>query len=258
MTPDLIYDQMIAGGVARKLVFSLARQPGRRRAQRHPPAHRARLGGGGDAAGARGVQPLRHGCRYTAGAANLPFMPLRSYFETDLPTANPLIRPDQVAVLGRGGLRGPAAQPGRDRDPRPARGRQRQHPDLGPAGLPEGGRLRRRPGDRGGGGAGRGVGHPRRPQPHRDPGPDRGCRGGGPLRRTSLLRPGLPTTATTASTSTGTRSAATRTRPQAWLREWVYDLPTGPPTSRRWAPSGGRASRPASAPSGSVDYGSYR
>ena len=30
--------------------------------------------------------------RYTAGAANLPFMPLRSYFETDLPKANPLIR----------------------------------------------------------------------------------------------------------------------------------------------------------------------
>jgi glutaconate CoA-transferase subunit A len=31
--------------------------------------------------------------RYTAGAAGLPFMPLRSYFETDLPKANPLIRP---------------------------------------------------------------------------------------------------------------------------------------------------------------------
>ena len=30
--------------------------------------------------------------RYTAGAANLPFYPLRSYFETDLPKANPLIR----------------------------------------------------------------------------------------------------------------------------------------------------------------------
>jgi len=30
--------------------------------------------------------------RYTAGAANLPFYPIRSYFETDLPKANPLIR----------------------------------------------------------------------------------------------------------------------------------------------------------------------
>jgi glutaconate CoA-transferase subunit A len=31
--------------------------------------------------------------RYTAGASNLPFFPLRSYFESDLPKANPLIRP---------------------------------------------------------------------------------------------------------------------------------------------------------------------
>src|SRR5918992_3171016 len=30
--------------------------------------------------------------RYTAGAMNLPFFPLRSYFETDMPAANPLIR----------------------------------------------------------------------------------------------------------------------------------------------------------------------
>jgi glutaconate CoA-transferase subunit A len=30
--------------------------------------------------------------RYTAGAAKLPFYPIRSYFETDLPKANPLIR----------------------------------------------------------------------------------------------------------------------------------------------------------------------
>src|SRR5918995_693859 len=31
--------------------------------------------------------------RYVAGASNLPFFPLRSYFESDLPKANPLIRP---------------------------------------------------------------------------------------------------------------------------------------------------------------------
>jgi glutaconate CoA-transferase subunit A len=31
--------------------------------------------------------------RYQAGAAKLPFMPIRSYFETDLPKANSLIRP---------------------------------------------------------------------------------------------------------------------------------------------------------------------
>ncbi len=104
LTPDLIYDQMIAAGVARKLIFSWLGNPGvgglgaiRRRteaATSAPPE-------GGD--------PARDGLlprleleeyshfgmvgRYTAGAANLPFYPIRSYFETDLPKANPLIRP---------------------------------------------------------------------------------------------------------------------------------------------------------------------
>jgi glutaconate CoA-transferase subunit A len=31
--------------------------------------------------------------RYTAGAMNLPFFPLRSYYATDMPKVNPLIRP---------------------------------------------------------------------------------------------------------------------------------------------------------------------
>ncbi len=90
LTPDLIYDQMIAGGVARKLIFSWLGNPGvgglnaiRRRIESADPApleleeysHFGMVG------------------RYTAGAANLPFYPLRSYFETDLPKANPLIRP---------------------------------------------------------------------------------------------------------------------------------------------------------------------
>jgi len=97
LTPDLIYDQMVAAGVARKLVFSWLGNPGvgglnaiRRRIER--------------AAVAESGQPAleleeysHHGMvgRYTAGAANLPFYPLRSYFETDLPKANPHIR--QVA-----------------------------------------------------------------------------------------------------------------------------------------------------------------
>jgi len=90
LTPDLIYDQMVAAGVARKLIFSWLGNPGvgglnaiRRRIEDADPApleieeysHFGMVG------------------RYTAGAANLPFYPLRSYFETDLPTANPLIRP---------------------------------------------------------------------------------------------------------------------------------------------------------------------
>ena len=93
MTPDLIYDQMIAGGVARKLIFSWLGNPGvgglnaiRRRIE---PAS---VGEGTPLE----VEEYSHFgmvARYTAGAANLPFMPLRSYFETDLPKANPLIRP---------------------------------------------------------------------------------------------------------------------------------------------------------------------
>jgi glutaconate CoA-transferase subunit A len=89
LTPDLIYDQMVAGGVARKLIFSWLGNPGvgglgaiRRRIEDADPSpleieeysHFGMVG------------------RYTAGAANLPFYPLRSYFETDLPKANPLIR----------------------------------------------------------------------------------------------------------------------------------------------------------------------
>ncbi len=102
MTPDLIYDQMIGAGVARKLIFSWLGNPGvgglgaiRRRIE---PATSARPGmGGGEGKLPRlEVEEYSHfGMvgRYTAGAANLPFYPLRSYFETDLPNANPLIRP---------------------------------------------------------------------------------------------------------------------------------------------------------------------
>ncbi len=89
MTPDVIYDQMIAAGVARKLVFSWLGNPGvgglnaiRRRVEVDPPELE--------------LEEYSHFgmvARYTAGAAKLPFFPLRSYFETDLPKANPRIRP---------------------------------------------------------------------------------------------------------------------------------------------------------------------
>ena len=89
MTPDLIYDQMVAAGVARKLIFSWLGNPGvgglnaiRRRIEARPPEIE--------------IEEYSHFgmvARYTAGAARLPFFPLRSYFETDLPKANPLIRP---------------------------------------------------------------------------------------------------------------------------------------------------------------------
>ncbi len=90
LTPDVIYDQMVGAGVARKLVFSWLGNPGvgslhavRRRVERSDPEPLA-------------IEEYSHfGMigRYTAGAANLPFYPLRSYAESDLPRVNPNIRP---------------------------------------------------------------------------------------------------------------------------------------------------------------------
>jgi glutaconate CoA-transferase, subunit A len=95
LTPDVIYDQMVAGGVARKLIFSWLGNPGvgglnaiRRRIEADP------LAASGDAP--LEVEEYSHWGmvgRYTAGATNLPFFPLRSYYESDLPKVNPLIRP---------------------------------------------------------------------------------------------------------------------------------------------------------------------
>ncbi len=89
LTPDLIYDQMIAAGVARKLIFSYLGNPGvgslhaiRRAIESGVPrpleieeySHFGMVG------------------RYMAGAADLPFFPLRSYVGSDMPAANDLIR----------------------------------------------------------------------------------------------------------------------------------------------------------------------
>jgi glutaconate CoA-transferase subunit A len=89
LTPDLIYDQMIAAGCAAKLVFSYLGNPGvgslhavRRAVEKEIPrpleieeySHFGMVG------------------RYTAGAAGLPFFPLRSYLGTDLDQANSRIQ----------------------------------------------------------------------------------------------------------------------------------------------------------------------
>ena len=89
LTPDLIYDQMIAAGVAAKLIFSYLGNPGvgslhciRRAVEHGIPrpleieeySHFGMVG------------------RYMAGAANLPFFPLRSYIGSDMPSANDRIR----------------------------------------------------------------------------------------------------------------------------------------------------------------------
>jgi len=89
LTPDLVYDQMIAAGCARKLVFSWAGNPGA------GSLHAFRR-----AVEAKGGAPLEieeyshFGMvgRLSAGAAGLPFWPMRNYMGTDLPSANPRIR----------------------------------------------------------------------------------------------------------------------------------------------------------------------
>jgi glutaconate CoA-transferase subunit A len=90
MTPDVIYDQMIGAGVAKKLIFSWMGNPGvgnlhavRRRIEKADPAPLE-------------IEEYSHFgmvCRYMAGAANLPFFPIRSYYESDIPVANPKIVP---------------------------------------------------------------------------------------------------------------------------------------------------------------------
>ena len=89
LTPDLIYDQMIAAGCARKLVFSWAGNPGvgslhafRRAVEgKHPPLLE--------------LEEYSHFgmvARFSAGAARLPFWPLRDYMGTDLPRVNARIQ----------------------------------------------------------------------------------------------------------------------------------------------------------------------
>ena len=81
MTPDLVYDQMIGMGCARKLVFSWGGNPG------VGSLHRFR-----DAVERGWPAPLEleehshagMAAAYAAGASNLPFGVLRGYFGTDL------------------------------------------------------------------------------------------------------------------------------------------------------------------------------
>jgi len=89
MTPDLIYDQLIGMGCARKLVFSWGGNPG------VGSLHRFR-----DAVEHGWPRPLEieehshagMAAAYAAGAAGLPFAVLRGYLSTDLARVNPSVR----------------------------------------------------------------------------------------------------------------------------------------------------------------------
>ena len=89
LTPDLIYDQMIGAGCARKLVFSWAGNPGagplysfRRAVEQGTPKPLE-------------IDEYSHfgmTTRISAGAAKLPFLPLANYMGSDLAEINTEIR----------------------------------------------------------------------------------------------------------------------------------------------------------------------
>jgi len=111
LTPDLIYDQMIAAGCARKLVFSWAGNPG------VGSLHAFRRALEGKSAGEGGLEIEEYShfgmvARFSAGAARLPFWPLRNYMGTDLPTAHPRIRSVTCPYTGEALATVPALNPG--------------------------------------------------------------------------------------------------------------------------------------------------
>ena len=88
LTPDLIYDQMIAAGCARKLVFSWAGNPGA--GSLH--AFRRAVEGKGPALELEEYSHFGMVARLSAGASRLPFWTMRNYMGTDLPAVNAMIR----------------------------------------------------------------------------------------------------------------------------------------------------------------------
>ncbi|MGH3345277.1 MAG: CoA transferase subunit A [Carbonactinosporaceae bacterium] len=108
MTPDVIYDQLIGMGCARKLVFSWGGNPG------VGSLHRFR-----DAVENGWPTPLdieEHSHagmanRYVAGASGLPFAVLRGYAGTDLPRHNPNITTIECPFTGETLTAVPALNP---------------------------------------------------------------------------------------------------------------------------------------------------
>jgi len=85
-TPDLIYDQMVAAGCARKVIFSYMGNPG---------VGSLRIVRSALEKGAIEWEEYSHFgmiSRLQAGATGLPFMPMKQTAATDLEAANPLIK----------------------------------------------------------------------------------------------------------------------------------------------------------------------
>ncbi len=108
LTPDLLYDQMIAAGCARKLIFSWAGNPG------VGPLHAFRRAVEHGIPAPLELEEYSHFglvLRLQAGAARLPFLPTRTYVGSDLPRANPAIRPITCPYSGETLYAVPALNP---------------------------------------------------------------------------------------------------------------------------------------------------
>src|SRR5215467_9076404 len=97
MTPDVLYDQLIGAGCARKLVFSWGGNPG------VGSLHRFRDAVQHDWPAPLDLEEHSHAGmanRYVAAASGLPFAVLRGYTGTDLPAQTENIKPITCPFTG--------------------------------------------------------------------------------------------------------------------------------------------------------------
>jgi len=108
MTPDVIYDQLIGAGCARRLTFSWGGNPG------VGSLHRFRDAVENDWPAPLALEERSHSDManaYVAGAAGLPFAVLRGYTGSDLPKFNPQIRSVTCPFTGELLAATPAVRP---------------------------------------------------------------------------------------------------------------------------------------------------
>ncbi len=108
LTPDLVYEQMIAAGCARKLVFSWAGNPGA------GPLYALRRAVEQGLPRPLELEEYSHFgmvARFQAGAARLPFLPLRTFTGSDLPRVNARIREIECPYTGERLATVPALNP---------------------------------------------------------------------------------------------------------------------------------------------------
>ncbi|GAA1079943.1 CoA transferase subunit A [Nocardiopsis metallicus] len=108
MTPDIVYDQLIGAGCARRLVFSWGGNPG------VGSLHRFRDAVAASWPGPLEIEEHSHAGmanRYVAGASGLPFAVLRGYRGTDLVEHNPNIKTVSCPFTGQELAAVPALNP---------------------------------------------------------------------------------------------------------------------------------------------------